>query len=92
MKGRRHSTCIFSKECSKFFEKKIISLYFSDIFDKTKQDILNLPESTEAITNKLIEVLESLGVQVETVRKGEINFDQLSVRARNALRQYEYSI
>ena len=75
----------FPKNVQSFLKKNNIT-YFSDIFDKTKQDILNLPESTEAITNKLIEVLESLGVQVETVRKGEINFDQLSVRARNALR------
>ena len=49
-----------------------------------------LLESTEAITvDKLIEIFGTLGVHFET-KKGEINFDELSIRAQNALRRQKY--
>ena len=46
-----------------------------------------LDGGTKTTVDKLIEIFGTLGVHFESTKKGEINFDELSIRAQNALRR-----
>ena len=78
---------VFFPNNVKRFLKNNNLLLFSNILDKTKRDLMLLDGGTKTTVDKLIEIFGTLGVHFESTKKGEINFDELSIRAQNALRR-----
>ena len=76
---------VFFPKSVQMFLKNNDLLFFSNILGRTKQDLLLLKGGTNTTVNKLIEIFETLGIYFEPTKKGEINFEELSVRAGNAL-------
>lgn len=74
----------FPKNIQNFLEKNNFKL-FSNILEKTKRDLLLLEGGSLNIVNKLEEILNTLGIYLQESKKGEINFEKLSVRSTNAL-------
>lgn len=76
---------VFFPKSVQMFLKNNDLLFFSNILGKTKQDLLLLKGGSKAKVNKLIEIFEDLGIYFESAKKGQINFEELSARAENAL-------
>ena len=61
--------------------------YFSDISKMTIEDFRQMENSSKNVLDALIKTLESLGINLEVAKEGEIKFHELSVRAQNALKK-----
>lgn len=75
----------FPNNIKKFLRNNNL-LKITYILQLTKQEMMNFKDATPNMVNKLVEILDTLGIKVQTTREGELNFDTLSVRATNVLK------
>ena len=74
----------FSNDIKKFLKSNDL-IKITDILGYTSQELLKLKNSTPNMIKKIVKTFDSLGLKILPKREGEINFDELSTRARNAL-------
>ena len=76
----------FPNNVKKFLKINKIE-YFSDLSTMTIEDFRQMENSSKKVVDALIRTLESLGIKLEATKEGEIKFNELSVRAQNALKK-----